>query len=82
MAAQGKAKRRPGYATELHADCPEGAEQKRRYIRPIPTALPLQGNLAMPDTIPRAERLSNQGLAPLAIAYHRSAIQDKNGTKL
>ena len=36
MAAQGKAKRRPGHATARNAHCPEGAEQTNPYTASSP----------------------------------------------
>ena len=38
-------------------------------------------NAIAPRFLAMRSRLSDQGLAPLAIACHRYAIQDKNGTK-
>ncbi len=39
-------------------------------------------NAIAPRFLAMRSRLSVQGLAPLAIECHRSATQDKNGTKL
>jgi len=61
IAAQGKAKRRPGYVTARNAHCPEGAEQTVPTHTIDPKVLPLQGNLALADTVPRAALRSALG---------------------